>query len=506
MLPATNADYSDKDYDSLRARLFALIQSVYPDWTDTAVATFGNLLVELFAFVGDVLGFYQDAQAREAFVATAVQRRSLLSLAKLTGFVANTATAATADVLVSLTAPAVADVFLPNGSTVATLDVSGSVVFQVLHPSAEGYTIPAGQLSVLVNTENSAPAQDNFSATGLAGQDVPLSQRGYIDNTAIVNAGNGPYIQVPNFLASTSSDRHYTASVDENDRARLRFGNGVNGAVPTGTITVVYKTGGGTAGNVPAGSLRRIDGSFTDIQGNAVSLTAVNPTRAAGGAERTSSRRIQQLIPEQVRAPVNSTSHEDFIINAERLGQVARVLFLTRNQDPTIPENTGILFPLPVGGGLPSAALKELVRLQVTEVYPCQVTFQVLVLDPVFRQVDVSAVVHLAQSGPLGRAWVGAAVRKALTEFFQPVNADGTRNTLVDFGANIVDSQGRPSPQLAWSDVFNLVRDTVGVRKVDAGTGGLLLNGERADLTLGLREFPVLGTVSLVDADSGALF
>ena len=64
-----SVDYTDKDFDALRARLIALIKSVFPDWTDFDVASFGNLLVELYAYVGGVLTFYQDNLARESRLA-----------------------------------------------------------------------------------------------------------------------------------------------------------------------------------------------------------------------------------------------------------------------------------------------------------------------------------------------------------------------------------------------------------------------------------------------------
>jgi hypothetical protein len=50
-------DYTDKDFDALRERLIALVRSVFPDWSDFSVASFGNVLLEMFAFVGDLLGF-----------------------------------------------------------------------------------------------------------------------------------------------------------------------------------------------------------------------------------------------------------------------------------------------------------------------------------------------------------------------------------------------------------------------------------------------------------------
>jgi nucleoside-diphosphate-sugar epimerase len=42
-----------QDFDSLRLRLQNLVRSVFPEWTEFNVASLGNLLVELYAFVGD---------------------------------------------------------------------------------------------------------------------------------------------------------------------------------------------------------------------------------------------------------------------------------------------------------------------------------------------------------------------------------------------------------------------------------------------------------------------
>ena len=70
--------------NSLRLRLRNLVRSVFPEWTDFNVASFGNILVELYAFVGDVLAYYQDNQARESRIATATQRGETLTRQLLT--------------------------------------------------------------------------------------------------------------------------------------------------------------------------------------------------------------------------------------------------------------------------------------------------------------------------------------------------------------------------------------------------------------------------------------
>jgi hypothetical protein len=59
-----SVDYTDKDFDALRARLIALIKSVFPDWTDFDVASFGNLLVELYASLHRLVELPDDLELR----------------------------------------------------------------------------------------------------------------------------------------------------------------------------------------------------------------------------------------------------------------------------------------------------------------------------------------------------------------------------------------------------------------------------------------------------------
>ena len=89
-----------------------------------------------------------------------------------------------------------------------------------------------------------------------------------------------------------------------------------------------------------------------------------------------------------------------------------------------------------------------------------------------------------------------------LATFFRPINTDGTRNPLIDFGGKIKDSDGNTVSELALSDISNVARDTAGVRKLDLPK--FLINLENDDLTLAPREFPMLGTVVIVDGDTGA--
>ena len=82
-----SVDYTGRDYYSLREDLITRIQDRVPDWTATDPADFGVALVEAFAYMGDLVSYYIDRTANEAFLQTAVQRSSLLNIAQTYGYV-----------------------------------------------------------------------------------------------------------------------------------------------------------------------------------------------------------------------------------------------------------------------------------------------------------------------------------------------------------------------------------------------------------------------------------
>lgn len=76
-------DYMAKDYASFRQALLDLIPTLLPNWQERHEADLGITLVELLAYIGDQLSYYQDAIANEAYLETARQRESVRRHARL---------------------------------------------------------------------------------------------------------------------------------------------------------------------------------------------------------------------------------------------------------------------------------------------------------------------------------------------------------------------------------------------------------------------------------------
>lgn len=501
----TSTDYTDRDLLSLRARLQNLITTAFPEWSERSVANFGNILAELPAHTGDVIAYYLDKAARESRIGTAQLRRSLLGLCKLIGFTPPGAGAGIAIETFTLGAPVQvgATFTLLAGQKVKTAEVTAPVKFQLL----EDLVFAVGESIKTAEVEHSEFAQDVFTSNGQQNQRFLLRRTPFLEGSATIVAANGTYEVVRNFLDSASGDRHAVITVDQRDQAAVRFGNGTNGAVPSGTITIDYKTGGGIAGKIEAGRLKAIDGSsFQDSLGSPVQVTVTNVEATSGASDRTTNAQIRLLAPESIRVLERAVAREDFEVVAKGVPGVARVLCLTRNEDLGVPENSGYIFVVPTGGGTASPTLLAAVKAKFTSgsgtgLFPTVNTFQLNVLTAAYLNVDVFAQVF-KRPGFTG-AQVKANITEALTDYFAISLEDGTPNPLIDFGFNLKRSDGTAAQELAWSDIFNEVRDTAGVRKIGDGPTGFLLNTLQRDVAVPNFALPQLGTLTIIDGDTG---
>lgn len=80
-------NYLAKDYDSFRQLILDRLAVVMPEWRERHVPDLGIALVEVLAYAGDHLSYYQDAVATEAYLDTARQRISVRRHTRLVDYV-----------------------------------------------------------------------------------------------------------------------------------------------------------------------------------------------------------------------------------------------------------------------------------------------------------------------------------------------------------------------------------------------------------------------------------
>ena len=84
-LPEIN--YLSKDYASFRQLILDRLALTIPGWQESHIPDIGIALVEVLAYVGDYLSYYQDAVATEAYLGTARQRISVRRHARLVDYI-----------------------------------------------------------------------------------------------------------------------------------------------------------------------------------------------------------------------------------------------------------------------------------------------------------------------------------------------------------------------------------------------------------------------------------
>lgn len=80
-------NYLAKDYTSFRQLILDRLAVVMPEWQERHAPDLGIALVEVLAYAGDHLSYYQDAVATEAYLNTARQRSSVRRHARLLDYV-----------------------------------------------------------------------------------------------------------------------------------------------------------------------------------------------------------------------------------------------------------------------------------------------------------------------------------------------------------------------------------------------------------------------------------
>jgi hypothetical protein len=530
-----SADYTDRDLAALRLRFRTLIRSVFPAWTDFSQANFGNLLLDLYAWSADVLAFAQDAQAAEAFLPTAIQRRSLLKLAALVGYTPKGAGAASTGITFTATGLS-NNCTIPAGTIIKTLSQESPIEFQTLSP----LLLTPGSPSGTVTAENSKTVTESFASTGQSNFSITLGHTPYLDASLTLSTAQGSFTEVSSFVNSLASDRVFVVKVDDNDKATVIFGDGVvAGLPPTGTISATYKTGGGAVGNAAAFSIQSIEGTLLDSLGGLVNMACNNTDAAGGGTDRESADAIRQNAPASLTAPSVSVARTDFEVHARAVPGIDRALYITSNEDVAVPVNTGYLYlvaPGNTGPVYPDQLHIDRVRRQFqsdeTPPFPMMASQALLVQAAPFIDVDVTATVFLKRNAV--PATVGAAIRASLAALFatKTTAVDGTisNNALIDFGYYLRVQQSAnalaPIGLLAASDIENAIRDTVGVREVGpnpadltfvatrrvSGAGDVVTQvSGRQDIQVehgstggppACANFPRLGTVVLTDGDT----
>ena len=80
-------DYTSRDFESIRDDLVNYARRYYPNtFKDFSEASFGALMLDTVAYVGDIMSFYLDYQVNESFIDSAAEYENILRMAETMGY------------------------------------------------------------------------------------------------------------------------------------------------------------------------------------------------------------------------------------------------------------------------------------------------------------------------------------------------------------------------------------------------------------------------------------
>lgn len=502
-------DYTNKDYESLLEAMKALARERLPEWTDHSPNDLGILLLELTAYMGDIILYYQDRIANESFLATAQERRSLLHLLRLIGYELQPATAASTDLTLYFTPPADGEdgtVIIHPGAQFATGKgyADEPLIFEYIGPG--DVVIDRWSLETVsdddhrrvyrglpVRHSERRSANPLGSSTGEPNQAFKLEGRPVQLESLQVEVREGDswvrwnrrenllYHVEPNgeVVLSHIDDRDYYVQYDENGDAWVKFGDGVYGRIPpagTDNIRAEYRVGGGTVGNVRAGAI-------TEIRSDIEHLDAVeNPFPAVGGNDPESLEHARRFAPLKFRSGERAVTLSDYIALAHSFGGVAKAyaesfgwntiyLYIAPEADPAAPASLDLQ---------PSPDLRRRLidYFRDKKMIGTDIRIRPPVVVPIDIQVDATADFNVYQID------IEREIREAVTSLL----AYGR----VDFAANVY-----------LSKVYEAVEAIRGVRYANVP---VFRRRAAADVTaveadgrieIGAAEIPTLGTLTI---------
>lgn len=490
-------DYIVKDFDSTVDAIITFANVNYGPgtsanrlWTNFNADSFSRTWLEIVAYVADLFFFYFDNQATQAYLQTANIRSSVELIAHQFGYSVASATSASGVATFTVTGP----VTIPRGFKVQSSD--GSAFYTVSNVVA----IAAGDVNADVIQGEIVTEQ--FVAEGLQNEEFDLAGPNVIkdlnnlnpaDVSPQISVSGNSYTYVTSLIKNNGTDlpavrdslgnviggggRVFMLDTRTDGTPYVTFGDGIFGRKlqPGEIVEITYRTGGGSAGNIPQGALNSLVSSNPQVS------AVTNNSQFSGGADEQSIEQLRELIPASLRTLERAVAEQDYAdILVANFSEVFAASAEPNTQDAGIDLN---IYVVPQGVGIPQITDNELLKNRLTNYIDRRktVTVQFKIVDA--YGVDVLLTLEIFISDTSSKRTVSEAIQTALANYFSLSNG-GSDQLGIDFAENIL-----------LKDIANVIEAIPGVvrfeikrqsyrPRIDYNVVGLLTDYNSSEVTI----------------------
>ena len=270
---SVSLNYTNQDFWSMKTRLVNFINerfgptgTVLPNtFNDLVESSIAIMLIENWAFLADTLSFKMDQIVNELFIDTVTEVENAFRLAKLVGFTPQPPIAARSMWLATINNPLTTELVIDTPLAIDVVSENKNIRIELFQADAnnnpiyeEPILIPTGSVSnqSIIGIEGTTRS-DLLVGTGESAQTYQLSFFPVIFDSVRVKVDGVLWDRV-DYFTDSQPRKEYRVEFDSAYNGYIIFGNNRAGLIPSNgsRIEVIYRQGGGTAGNIVTGFVK----------------------------------------------------------------------------------------------------------------------------------------------------------------------------------------------------------------------------------------------------------
>lgn len=308
--------YLDRSFIQIKRSILNRLGDAVPEMTDHSDSNILVVAIEFFSGIGEMLNYYIDNMAREAYITTCRRYSSAVKHTRLIDYRIKAKVAATVDLTLLLKntdgdpMESVSPSLIPIGTIFSTTN-------GVQFISTEDTTVPTGVKSHVIKLKQQTKVgNDNLGVTTNSADQVFTLGKDYVHNTIEITIGGVPWLRQETLGRSGPNSLHYIVEISANQEAYIRFGDNINGKIPTAgqTILADYFESLGSLGNIEIGTITETDfdlGTLASELG-VDTVDIYNYSKAVAGTDVEDLERIRRSAPLSLRTLDRAVTYSDY--------------------------------------------------------------------------------------------------------------------------------------------------------------------------------------------------
>lgn len=466
-----------RSFNDIKAKLISELRLQIPEITDYSEGNIFVIIISIFAAIAEVIHYYIDNMAREAFLPTARRYSSLYKHAKLVDYHIKSAIPATVDVILykNDNTPIGQDITIPLNTEFTSSDGKTWISTKTVIWYKDSYyvTIPLIQQKLVGEPDRIQLGNILSPDSIIYITDIPSDQK-YTEGSMNLYINDEPWILVNTFAYSSSRDKVFKVEVDEQLRSYIKFGDGQFGMKPeyNATVQASYSLTYGSAGNIATNNFTTVPQNIQIIDSKII-INNVIP--ATGGSDYETFNMLKNHIPLSIKTLGVAITKEDFEAIAKMVGGVDKAYA------NYVCGRYVEIYITPDGGGEASSALLDSVEKTISKSKVITTSIEVLSThkSQVFLDMTITGKKSFKSND------ISNQVKKALTTAYDYNNSDINKPVRLSDIYALVDNQSMvdyltinrlyqlpyPEPQKATNLPLNITYFVQNVNpKSDSGT------------------------------------